>query len=317
VSAKIPRATAERAVDIFEHLAKAEGQVHGIQPEAVTFHELGAADSIADIVAAASLIEAVASATWSVGPLPLGGGIVRTAHGPLPVPAPAVALLLPGFDMVDDGLPGERVTPTGAAILRHLGCVPRGGLRGMLDRTGIGFGSRKLPGMSNVLRALAFNASIARQPVSSHRELAVIEFEVDDQSPEDLATGLERIRSSDGVHDVIQVSALGKKGRMTAHIQVLARPDALANATDACFRETTTIGLRTHIVQGRVLPRQIHEVSVDGTAVRVKSVERPGGRTSKAESDDSTALPGHGARTRLRRQAEEVASKLAEADRAS
>ncbi|MBV9750292.1 MAG: LarC family nickel insertion protein, partial [Acetobacteraceae bacterium] len=199
-SASLPASVARHAVGIFALLAEAEARVHGIEPEAVTFHEVGAADSIADIVAAAWLIAAQGEATWSVGPLPLGSGRVRTAHGTMPVPAPATALLLQGFETFDDGIPGERVTPTGAAILRYLGCAPgTGKTPRRLARTGLGFGTRTLPGLSNCLRALVFEAQPA-DTAAGHRELAVIQFEVDDQSAEDLATGLDRLRATEGVH---------------------------------------------------------------------------------------------------------------------
>ena len=113
-------AVQRHATGIFSHLAEAEARVHGVSPDQVMFHEVGAADSIADIVAAAWLIAALQPASWSVSPLPLGSGMVETAHGLMPVPAPATALLLEGFATRDDGIAGERVTPTGAAILRHL-----------------------------------------------------------------------------------------------------------------------------------------------------------------------------------------------------
>jgi len=298
------------ATGIFAELAAAEARVHGVAAEAVTFHEVGAADSIADIVAAAWLIDAMQGAAWSVGELPLGGGRVRTAHGPMPVPAPATALLLEGYTTFDDGVPGERVTPTGAAILRHLRCVPRTGLSGRIARSGAGFGTRTLPGMSNVLRVLAFEAPAPERPgTGAHRELAVIGFEVDDQSAEDLAAGLDRLRAIPGVHDVLQMPAFGKKGRMAAHVQLLARPDALEAAVEACFRETTTIGLRTHCVQGRALHREIRKVAVDGATLRVKLVDRPGGRTGKAEAEDALAAIGHAARARLRRRAERMAGE--------
>jgi uncharacterized protein (TIGR00299 family) protein len=295
------------AIGIFALLAEAEGTVHGIEPEAVGFHEVGAADSIADIVAAAWLIAALAPARWSVAPLPLGAGRVRTAHGPMPVPAPATALLLEGFAFLDDGIAGERVTPTGAAILRYLNCTsspPH--VVGKLERSGVGFGSRKLPGIANALRVLAF-APEAGVPLAGHRELAVIAFEVDDQSPEDLAVGLDRLRQMPGVHDVVQMAAFGKKGRLATHVQVLARPDALAAVTEACFRETTTIGLRTHLVNGLVLPRRQAAVAVGERSVRVKLVERPDGVSGKAECDDSASIEGHSARGGLRRQAERTA----------
>ena len=294
------------ALGIFRLLAEAEARVHGIAPEAVTFHEVGAVDSIADIVAASVLIAAQADAdgpaSWSCAPLPLGGGRVETAHGVLPVPAPATALLLEGFATLDDGIGGERVTPTGAAILRHLGAqapAPPGARR--LIGSGIGFGARRLPGLSNVLRVLISEAA----PVAAgYRQLAVISFEVDDQTAEDLATGLDRIRAVPGVRDALQMPAFGKKGRMVTHIQVLAAPEALEAAVDACFRQTSTIGLRTHLVAGRTLPRATAELAVDGHRLRIKRVERPGGATAKAEADDLHAAEGHAARMRLRRRAE-------------
>ncbi len=317
-----PLAAAARghAIGIFTRLAEAEARVHGIDPAEVTFHEVGAADSIADIVAAALLIaaqeEADGAATWSCAALPLGGGRVRTAHGMLPVPAPATALLLEGFVTIDDGVAGERVTPTGAAILRHLAAdaPPPPGPRRVL-RSGIGFGSRVLPGLSNVLRVLVSAPDAAAAPLPApalehgRRELAVISFEVDDQSPEDLAAGIARIRAVAGVHDVLQMPAFAKKGRMAAHLQVLAAPEAVEAAVGACFGETSTIGLRIASVQGRTLHRRVAEVSVAGRAVRVKRVARPGGATGKAEADDLGDVAGHAARTRLRRAAEDLADE--------
>jgi uncharacterized protein (TIGR00299 family) protein len=294
------------AIGIFALLAEAEARVHGIPTTEVTFHEVGAQDSIADIVAAAWLIDALSPAQWSVGPLPLGGGSVRTAHGVMPVPAPATTLLLDGFAMTDDAIAGERVTPTGAAILRYLQPVARPRSPGILRQTGIGFGTRHLPGTSNILRLLAF-APEAESTALPHRDLAVIAFEVDDQTPEDMAIGLDRLRALPGVHDVLQMAAWGKKGRMAAHIQLLARPEVLDDVVAACFRETTTIGLRTHLVQGRALTRRMHTVLVDGAPLRVKSVVRPGGSTGKTEADDLIAAEGQAARMALRLRAQQMA----------
>lgn len=308
--ADLAPAVRHHATGIFARLAEAEARVHGVAVDDVAFHEVGAADSVADIVAAAVVIAALGPATWSTAPLPAGSGQVRTAHGLMPVPAPATALLLEGFALHDDGIPGERVTPTGAAILRHLdaaaACPP-----GVLRASGVGFGTRRLPGLSNCLRALVFETAPAAH-AAEHRELAMIGFEVDDQSGEDLAAGLDRIRAAAGVHDVVQIAAIGKKGRMTVHVQVLARPDMLEAVAAACFRETTTIGLRSQIVQGRMLPRRFAEIAVEGQDLRVKLVERPGAAgqaelTGKAESDHLLHLEGHAARTRLRRAAERQA----------
>ncbi len=308
-----PLAPAVRAhaVGIFAVLAEAEGRIHGVPADAVTFHEVGAADSIADIVAAAAVIEAVGPACWSVAPLPLGGGTVQTAHGTMPVPAPATALLLEGFAIHDDGIAAERVTPTGAAILRYLECGAAAPVRGTLRRSGYGFGTRRLPGVSNCLRALVFEDEGAAS-APGHRELVVISFEVDDQSGEDLATGLERLRALPGVHDVLQIAAFGKKSRLAVHVQVLAAPDALDAAVEACFRETTTIGLRTHMVEGRALARRFAAVEIDGQEATVKLVERPGENgatvvTGKAEADHLRPVASHAARMRLRQQAEQAA----------
>ncbi len=150
----------------------------------------------------------------------------------------------------------------------------------------------------------------AEATTPGHRELAVISFEVDDQSGEDLAMGLERVRAAPGVHDVVQMPAFGKKSRLAVHVQVLTRPDTLDAVVDLCFQETSTIGLRTHLVQGRALARRFATATVDGAAVPVKLVERPGGTTGKAEADALGQLATHAARSRLRRLAEQDVGEL-------
>ncbi len=299
---------ARHALAIFGHLAEAEARVHGIPVDQVAFHEVGAWDSIADIVATAHCVAALEASAWTVSVLPLGGGRVKTQHGPLPVPAPATTLLLDGFAMVDDGIHGERVTPTGAAILRHLcggGTMRAPGAR-VLARSGTGFGTRRLPGISNCLRVLAFEEGAAHQPAGA-REIGIVEFEVDDQTAEDLAQGLDRIRAHEAVLDAVQMPVFGKKGRMMTHVRVLARADALDAAIGACFRETTTIGLRYRKEAGIALERDSVSVEAEGREVRVKRVARPGGRTAKAEADDALAGEDHAARARLRRTAERIA----------
>lgn len=296
-----------RALALFGLIAEAEAAVHGIAVEAVALHELGAWDSVADLVGAAFLIDALGPASWSVGPLPLGSGRVPTSHGMLPVPAPATVKLLAGMVVQDDGIAGERVTPTGAAILRHLspastpGPVPR-----RLERSGIGFGTRRLPGISNVLRLLAYRALASDSPAAA---VAVIAFEVDDQTPEDLAQGLDHLRKVAGVLDVVQRTAFGKKGRMISEVRVLADPVRLDSIIDACFHETATIGLRWHLAQRAVLAREELEVATPEGPVQVKRVARPGGKLSvKAAADDLQGTPGgRWARERRRRIAEAAA----------
>ncbi len=308
LQAGLPPAVRDHAIGIFAVLAEAEGRVHGVSPDAVAFHEVGAVDSIADIVAAAAIIAAIGPARWTIAAVPLGGGTVRTAHGLMPVPAPATALLLKGFNLHDDGIDGERVTPTGAAILHYLGCHAGGAAGGTLRLSGYGFGTRRLPGTSNCLRALVFDTDTAAAR-DGHRELAVISFEVDDQSGEDLALGLDRVRAAPGVHDVVQMPAFGKKSRLAVHVQVLTRPDLLDDVVRLCFQETTTIGLRTHLVQGRALARRFATCEVAGQAVTTKLVERPDGvLTGKAESDHLRDVASHAARIHIRQQAERQAA---------
>ena len=292
------------AVGIFTLLAAAEGKIHGVAPDDVSFHEIGEWDSIADIVGAAYLITAVGAQSWSIGTLPLGSGFVQTAHGKLPVPVPAAALLLEGYAFADDGLAGERVTPTGAAIVRHLHCsqahdrTPR-----RLVRNGYGFGTKVFPGMSNVLRVVAFETAEVDAEEAGN-EVALIQFEVDDQTPEDLAIALDRLRSHPSVLDVFQSPVFGKKGRIAAHIQVLAESQSLDAVVQLCFLETATIGLRHQVVTRETLPRAMKVVQVGNRSVRVKIAQRPQSTTAKAESDDTAQVSGFDTRSDLRRKAE-------------
>lgn len=309
-SSPIPAGVAERAVAIFDLLARAESQVHGVAADDVTFHEVGAWDSVADVVGAAWFLEQMRPVSWSVSPIPLGGGRVVTAHGPMPVPAPATAILLQGFRLFDDGIAGERVTPTGAAILAHLRAtlgepapMPR---PGKLARNGTGFGTRVLPGLSNVLRVLTFDPA---SPAAGSERIGVIEFEVDDQTPEDLAAGIDSLRALPGVLDVLQFPATGKKGRLVAHIQLLCGRDRLREIIDACFLETTTLGLRWSVVARERLPRTSGHFAVDGRDVAVKVATRPDGRASaKAEIDCLRGPGGHAGRERRRAEAEAAAA---------
>jgi len=316
-------AVSARAIGIFSLLAAAEAKVHGHSIDTISFHELGEWDSIADIVGAAYLIDALApidalpaieaapainagaATSWSVSTLPLGRGRAKTAHGMLPIPTPATVLLLEGFEFADDGIEGERVTPTGAAILRHLGCTQAASRRSRrLLRTGIGFGTRTFPGISNVLRALAFDDV---QETHGADEVVQVQFEVDDQTPEDLAIALDKLRSHPSVLDVLQTPAFGKKGRVTMHIQLLAEVADMEGVFDACFSETTTIGLRYQVMQRRKLARAGITVEAAGRQMRVKVAERPRGKTAKVEADDLLNVTGGRAeRGRLRREAEQL-----------
>lgn len=299
--------TRRHALGIFRELAEAEAKVHGTDIEKVSFHEVGAWDSIADIVCAAWVIRTTGATSWSVSKLPLGSGRVNTAHGSLPVPAPATSLLLEGFEFFDDGIGGERITPTGAAILKYL--APVQGLLALplrLDRSGFGMGTKRFEGISNVLRALVFQE--VDSPVWRADQVLQVEFEVDDQSLEDLALGLERIREVEGVLDVLQTSGFGKKSRQVVCVRVLARPDVEAELLRRCFDETTTLGVRRQLVNRAVLSREEALVESEEGRYRVKVARRPGGTSAKSEMDDVIHLDvDHSGRKRIRENAEKAA----------
>ena len=290
-------AVAERAGDILRRLAEAEARVHGVALEAVHFHEVADWDSVADVLLVAWALDRLGVATASAAPLPVGSGRVATQHGPMPVPAPATAELMRGMAVIDDGIPGERVTPTGAAILAHLApgpTLPPGANR--LTATGYGLGHRRLPGIANVLRVALYRSDAAAGDM-----VGVLVLSVDDQTPEDLAIGLDRLRAEPAVIDVLQRPAFGKKGRMTAQIEVLCRPDALQRVAELCLVETTSLGVRMRLERRLTLPREAGEAA----GVRTKRAIRPDGTpTVKAEMDDIAGAGDAAARARRRREAE-------------
>ncbi|MAG98076.1 MAG: LarC family nickel insertion protein [Alphaproteobacteria bacterium] len=288
----------DAALGIFQALAEAEAAVHAIAVDEVAFHEVGAVDSIVDVVCAAAIIAAIGPCRWSVGPLPRGRGQVRTAHGVLPLPAPATLKLLEGFLLFDDGEEGERITPTGAAILRHLEVAQDidGKVRRLVG-TGTGFGTRTFESRSNVLRATLY-AAAEGDLASDHVE--VLRCEIDDQSAEDLAVALDHLRRSAGVIDVCQWPVFAKKGRIATALQVLTQPEAADRVIAEILDETTTLGVRREARARCTLERRSgrsHEIGI-------KLARRPGGLTAKAEMDDLAAIEGAAARRATRREAE-------------
>ena len=295
----------QRALDIFHIIAVAEAEIHGKSVDDVAFHEVGAWDSIADVLCAASLIESL-NATWSVSRLPRGGGQVKTAHGMLPVPAPATALILAGFEFFDDGVQGERITPTGAAILKHLSPDQRTP-GANLERSGFGFGTKRFPGLSNVARLLVFETQTTEQ--WGMDQVLQLEFEVDDQTAEELAWALDELRSTEGVIDVIQLPALGKKGRQMTSVRLLAQPSYEQAVTERCFALTTTLGIRRQLISRTTLTRREEVLDTELGSIRVKLADRPGGVTAKADNDDLVAAQSLEERRRLRDAVEQQSKK--------
>ncbi|MAU07754.1 MAG: hypothetical protein CL919_07820 [Deltaproteobacteria bacterium] len=293
------------ALGIFTTLAQAEARVHGIQEENVVFHEVGSIDSIIDILSAAAIIGTLGSCHWSIGALPRGRGEVETAHGRLPLPAPATLELLQGFSFYDDGEVGERVTPTGAAILNYLdethelSQAPDTTVRRLLG-SGLGFGTRKLQGKSNVLRATLYGASL---PLPKGDQVVVLRCEIDDQTSEDLAVALNHLRALESVLDVVQWPVYAKKGRLATALQVLVTPESAERVMREIFNETSTLGIRHRTESRRILARA--PLEVDG--MQVKVAERPAGPTAKIEMDDLTQTRGLAARRKQRTKVETTA----------
>ncbi len=299
-AAPLSPGTAAHATAILRHLAEAEAAIHHVPVDDVHFHEIGDWDSLMDVTAAGSIAAALEGARWSVSVLPRGDGLVRTRHGLLPVPAPATAWLLEGFAWRDDGIGGERVTPTGAAILRHLVPTPQPLVAGRLQATGTGAGTRELPGQPNILRAVLFaDASVA--PTPDEEDILVLCFEIDDMTAEEIGVAADRLRAAPGVRDLVLIPAIGKKGRPVHTFRLLIEPGHREPVAEACFTETSTIGLRWQVARRAILPR----VLSDSGSLRVKTVTRQAGPSRKAESDDLAGLAGLEARRAAKRVAEE------------
>ena len=297
---KVSQSVADVAIAIYRLLAQAEADVHGKTIETIHFHEVSDWDSMVDIVAAAGFISRIDCAQWRLAPLPLGGGTVNTAHGDIPVPAPATLALLDGFDWIDDGVPGERVTPTGAAIMRYLQPDKTGGssVPARLATTGQGCGTRELPGRANVFRISVYADEKGGSISDTVTRLA---FEIDDMTGEELAAAMDQLRADDAVLDLTSIAMSGKKGRPVTGFRLLVVPESADQIMDKCFEWTTTLGIRHHTVQRRLLARTGYITN----AITVKATQRPSGApTAKAESDDLAHATSLADRRRMAQQVE-------------
>jgi len=276
------RALADRA---FWAIAEAEGEMHGMPPEQVHLHEVGAVDAILDVVGAVWGFAEIGVEEVRCGLIRTGDGTVRAAHGLLPVPAPATLKLLEGHRVSPgpDGA-GELVTPTGAALVRVLSkgpppseYVPR--------RSGYGAGTKDFAGRANALRIILADVDASRD--SGGREMvALVACDVDDMSPEYLAAVVDRAREQ-GALDAVLIGTTMKKGRHGTRIEILSRREDADRFERLLLRETTTIGVRRSEVSRLTLPRDEVTVEVLGQMIRVKVVTLDGGeRRAKPEFDD-------------------------------
>ena len=265
--AKLSSEARALAGDIFRRIAEVEAELHGMKVDRVAFHEVGAYDSIADVVGAAAAIAYLAPA--SIGSLPpvVGTGRVRTAHGPVPVPAPATAALLDGIPILPEGQ-GELTTPTGAAILAAIvdkfGPLPPMKVRAI----GYGTGTRELDDRANVLRAIV-GEPLGAVDAPAAADTLLFEANIDDMSPQ-LVGPLYEALAEAGAVDVWSAPVLMKKGRPALAIAALAPARDAAAVGRAFFRHSTTLGLRRRAVERVVAARSFATVTTPYGEVRVK-----------------------------------------------
>ena len=280
-----PLGVRERADRAFTAIATAEGEIHGLSPEAVHLHEVGAVDAILDVIGAIWGLEQLAVDRVYCGPIALGDGTVRAAHGILPVPAPATLKLLEGHPVRPgpEGA-GELVTPTGAALVRVLsqGAPPA---TYVPLRSGFGAGSKDFRGRANALRIVLAEAAVGAEGAGV-QQLAELVCDIDDMSAEYLAAVGDRLRA-DGALDVVMLPTTMKRGRPGVRVEVLCRPADAPRLETALLVETTTIGVRRRDVERRALPRDVICVTILGHDVRAKRVVLPDGtRRTKPELSD-------------------------------
>ena len=269
-SALSPPAKA-RATDLFRRLGVAEAAIHGTTLETVHLHEVGALDSIIDIVGAVYAIESLGVDRIVASPLNVGSGSVRSAHGLYPVPAPATLRLLQGAPIYSGPQQAEMVTPTGAllvtAFASEFARMPAMKVRAI----GYGAGSREFSDTPNVLRVLIGDADASAPPLS----VAVIEAEIDDMNPQIYGVVMD-ILLAQGAVDVFYTPIQMKKNRPGTLLTVVAPPDARDRLTATIFRETTTIGVRYREMTREVLERENVTVHTPHGPVRVKVARRDG-----------------------------------------
>jgi len=261
-----PRVT-DCASRIFQRLGETEARIHNVPVEEIHFHEVGAVDAIVDIVGACVGFELMGIASFVSSALNVGGGRVQTDHGILPVPAPATAELLRGAPTYSTGVERELVTPTGAAIVTTVASEFGAQPAMIVEAVGYGAGSANLREQSNVLRI--FIGERAAREIGWDDEVTVIEANVDDMNPQIYGYFVERALEA-GALDVFTTPTQMKKNRPGQLLTVLCQPQETERLMDLIFRETTTIGVRTHTARRRTLERESFEIETSLGKVRMK-----------------------------------------------
>ncbi len=276
----------EKALSVFRVLAEAEAHVHGTTADKVHFHEVGALDSIVDIVGSAICMEELGIEAVYSSPVRLGSGaLIDTQHGRMPVPAPATLEILKGYPTVLTSVPHELTTPTGAAIIRALS-------RGVLDderlrasAIGYGAGSNEFPEIPNFLRVVIGTLD----GPAEQDDILIVETNIDDMNPQVYPYVIERLLGA-GAHDAYLVPIVMKKGRPGILLSVMVSRTRLEDVVAVLYRETTTIGLRIRQTGRRKLPRRHIEAATSLGIVKAKAIVRDGREIVTPEYEECTRI---------------------------
>jgi uncharacterized protein (TIGR00299 family) protein len=275
--AELPASAKKIALRAFELLAEAEAKVHGIAPEEVHFHEVGAVDTITDIVCAAVGLSSLGVTQWRCSAVNVGSGFVNCAHGRMPVPAPATAELLKGVPVYSAGPEMELTTPTGAAMLRALGCDFDTQQPLAVSAIGYGAGGRNPESFANVLRlsiGTPAERDTGKRSFSGDR-VVVLECALDDATPQVLAHAME-LALEHGALDAMAAPVTMKKGRLGTLLTVLCKPEHEDELEKLLFRETTTLGIRRREEERVILEREFVTVDTQYGKVRMKIASATG-----------------------------------------
>lgn len=284
VPSALPERVKREALRAFSLLAEAEAAVHGTTPDQIHFHEVGAVDSIVDIVGTFILMDALGWPRVLCSPLNVGSGTVRCAHGELPVPAPATERLLRGLPVFSKGVPMERVTPTGAVLVKALADGFCSLPPGRIVASSLGLGDRTTEDMPNVLRAILMETGTEEDGLV-HERLALLECNIDDMNPQDFEPVSEHLFKA-GALDVWIEPIYMKKGRPAVRFCCLARPEDAKELTLIMLKETTSHGVRALSVERSRLDQRIDTLSTMLGELRVKTAllgETPLRRTPEYE----------------------------------
>lgn len=291
-AARVPADVANRSHAAFDAIAAVESEIHGVSTEALHLHEVGSVDAILDIVGSMWGLQLLGVESVFNTRVSLGDGTVKTAHGILPVPAPATIRLLEGFSVRHgpDGS-GELTTPTGAALLKVLSKGPAPAVY-TPHRSGYGAGTRDIRGQLNALRIILGESSAADSAGEHHHHhpqtehLHVLSADIDDMSPEELAGAAETLRAQ-GALDVVLLHTTMKKGRPGTRLEALVKESDVPRLEEKIFLQFTTLGVKRFDVVRTALARESRVVSLGGHELRVKVTILPDGtRRAKVEFDD-------------------------------